>query len=118
MATGRAAADVPEGLTQADRRRRLALAERRRRDRRDDDISGLRDVGQLVERGQLDLGDVRAVGLQQVLADPHLGGHVGERLERRCVGNGEVGQRRHGDPSRSRPERTARPGLDSAGRRS
>jgi len=73
-------ADVAHRLAQPDRRRRLALAERRRRDRGHDDVLRRWAVAELLDRVQLDLGDVGAVRLQQVLADAHRGGHLRDRL--------------------------------------
>ena len=56
QADGRLLADVLHRHAEPDRGRRLALAERRRGDRGDDDVLGLRSVGELVDRLQPDLG--------------------------------------------------------------
>ena len=53
-------ADVLHRLAEPDRGGGLALAERRRRDRRDDDVLGRGPVGELVDRGQADLGELDA----------------------------------------------------------
>ncbi len=82
----RVLADVLHGLTEPDRGGGLALAERRRRDRGDDDVLGLRSIAQLVDRIEPDLGEIAAVRLEQVLADPHLGGDLGHRLRARARG--------------------------------
>src|SRR5256885_1111840 len=76
-----ALADVAERIAQADRRRRLAFAKRCRRNGRDDDVLRLRAVLQLIDRLELDLGDVVAVRLEQVRADAHSGRDVRHRLE-------------------------------------
>ena len=68
-------AQVLHRLTQPHRRRRFALAERRRRDRRHDDVLGSRAVFQLVERAQPQLGDIRAaIGIEIVGCQTHLRG--------------------------------------------
>jgi hypothetical protein len=114
---GRPPADVTEGLTEADRGGGLPLAQRCGRDRRDDDVPGGGDVGELFDRLELDLGDVVAVGLEEVLADAHLVGDVGQRLEPGLAGDVEVGREyhRHGSSSTVRPV-TATPNSAPASR--
>ena len=47
-------------------------------------------VGQLADRLQADLGQARAVGLEEVLADAHLGGDLRQRLRSRRPGDRQV----------------------------
>ncbi len=61
----RALADVVHGLAEPDGGGGLPLTERSGRDRRDDHVFGLRAVGQRSYRGQVDLGYVLAVRLEQ-----------------------------------------------------
>ena len=66
----RLAADPVEALGEPDGRRRLALAERRRRDRRDDDVLAARPLGlEARDRLERDLGLGRAVELELVVPD-------------------------------------------------
>ena len=88
-----ALADVAHGLAEADRGGGLALTERGRGDGRDHHVLGLRPVGQLVDRVELDLGDVAAVRGDQVRRDAHLGGDVDQRPQRRRLGDLEVGRK-------------------------
>ncbi len=83
-------------MPEPDSRGGLALAERGRRDRRDDDVLGLRAIGELVDRFQPDLGQLVAVGFEQMRPDAHLGGDVGERRQRRRPSDLEVGWKSHG----------------------
>ncbi len=83
---GGALADVPERLREADRSRRLALPQWRRRDRGDHHVLGQRPVGELIQRGQLHLGHVPAVRLQQVRIEAQARRHLGYRLERLPIG--------------------------------
>ena len=92
---GRALANPPERVAQPDRGRRLAFAERRRGDRRDNDVLRLRPAFQLVDGVQPDLRDVMAVRLQQVLADAHTGGDLGHREQARAASDLEVGRKSH-----------------------
>ena len=62
-------ADVPERLAEADRGGGLALAERGRRDRGDDDVLGRGLVGELFDGLEVDLGDVLAVQFGQPRGD-------------------------------------------------
>ena len=80
QADHRLAADAGHRLAESDRGGGLALAERRGRDRRDDDVLGRWAVGELVDRLQPDLRQARPVRLQQVLTDAELGGDLGQRL--------------------------------------
>ena len=73
-------ADVPERHPEADRGGGLALAERRGRDRGDDDVLGLRAVLQLFDGPQVDLGDVIAVLFDQPGRDADALGDFGHRL--------------------------------------
>ena len=89
-------ADVGHPLGEADGRRRLALAERGGGDGGDHDVAGPGPVGQCVDGVEGDLGHVAAVGLEEVLVDPHGCGHVGDREERGRAGDLEGGQLRRG----------------------
>ena len=71
--------------SETDRRRGLALAERRGSDRGDHDVLGLRSIGELVDGFQADLGKLIAVGLEQVRPDSHLGRDLGEWRQRDLV---------------------------------
>ena len=62
-----------EGLAQADRRRRLALAERRRRDGRHVDVMAQGPVLEPVEDVEVDLGLELAVEVEVVLAEAETG---------------------------------------------
>ena len=95
QADGRLLADVLHRHAETDRRRGLALAERRRRDRGDHDVLGLRSVGELVDRLEPDLGQLVAVRLEQMGPDAHLRGDLGERRKRAGAGDVEVGWKRH-----------------------
>ena len=90
QADHRLAADAGHRLAETDGGGRLALAERRRRDRRDDDVLGQRAVGELVDRLQPDLRQARPVRLQQVLTDAELGGDLGQWLVARLAGDVQV----------------------------
>ena len=59
-------ADVAHGLTETDGGGGLTFAERRRGDRGDDHVFGLRAVLQSLNGFKLDLGDVIAVGLHEL----------------------------------------------------
>jgi hypothetical protein len=80
-------ADAGQGLPEADRRRGLALAERRRRDRRHDDVAGLRPVRQGFDGVEADFGHVRPVVLEQAGRDPHLRGDLVDRPQRGLAGD-------------------------------
>ena len=79
----RAAPDAVETLREPDGRRRLALAQRRRADRRDDDVLAARvrrlDATDAVER---DLGLGAAVELDLVLVQAEIAGNVEDRPRR------------------------------------
>ncbi len=74
---GRLPPDAGQGLTEADRRGGLALAERRGGHGGHDDVAGTGAVGQGLDGVEADLGDVRAVGLEQPGSDAHLRRDVG-----------------------------------------
>ena len=88
-------ADVAEGLAQPDRRGRLALPQRRRRDGRDDHVARPRPIGQLLDGVELHLGHRVAVGLEQVRPDAHLRRDVRQWLQRGVLSDLEVGRERH-----------------------
>ena len=67
---GGADPDAIEALGEADGGGRLALAERRRGDRGDDDLPAVRAIGEALERLELDLGLVRPVELDLVGSSP------------------------------------------------
>jgi hypothetical protein len=71
--------DLPERLAKPDRGRSLALAQRRRRDCRDDHVLAARPPGQRVQRREVDLADVPAVRLQQVRPQSHRGCYLLDR---------------------------------------
>jgi hypothetical protein len=54
-----------------------------------------RPVRELLDRLQPDLGHVVSVGLEQMRADAHLGGHVGHRKQTRLARDLEVGRERN-----------------------
>ena len=91
-------ADVLHGLAEADRGGGLALAERGGCDGRDHDVLRLWAVAELVDRLELDLGEGVAVLLEQMRADAHLGGDVGERGQLGGAGDLEIGREGHGNP--------------------
>ena len=111
--------DAGQRLAQAHRRGRLALAERCRGDRGDDDVAG---TGSLVQRAhgvEAHLGDVRTVRFEQVRPDAHLRSNVGDWEQRGAPrdldGRGE--RHRHGscqtvpDPGRRRRQLANGPTL-------
>ena len=71
-------AEAVQRLREPDRGRGLALAERRRRHRRDDDVLGRMRRRGLVEDREVDLGDAAAVRLEVLVTDAEVGGDVGE----------------------------------------
>jgi len=75
----RALADVLHRLAEADGRCRLAFAEWRRRDRRDDDVFRARTIFERVDYGEFDLRDAIAVGLEECGRDPHFARDIGQR---------------------------------------
>ena len=121
-------ADPAQPLGQADRGRRLPLAGRRRRDRRDQDQLARRPVARPVERLEPDLRLVAAVGLEVLGRDPQVAGHVGDRSA--GLGLGFLGASDMlAVPSRSRwairwtapdrgPRRARRPGRNTGRNRS
>ncbi len=88
-------ADVGKRLAEADGNRRLALAQRRRRDGGDDDVFRLRAVRELIECLKTDLGHVVAVRLEEVRTDAHLGGDLRHRQQPRLACNLQVGREGH-----------------------
>src|SRR5258708_5515642 len=90
-----ALSDLAERVAEAHGGRRLALAERRGRDGRNHDVLRLRPRAQLVDRRELDLGDVVAIGLEQVRADAHPGRDLRHRQEPRPARDVEVARKRH-----------------------
>ena len=102
-----------EPLRQRDRRRRLPLARRGRRDRRDVDQLRVRPVREPLERPEVDLRLVAPVRLHLVRQQACFLGDLQDRTKRRVLGDLEA--RRclglHGSPwsvSGSRPRRPAR----------
>ena len=88
-------AQTGEGLPEADRRRGLALAERRRRDRRDDDVTSLRPARQGFDGVEVHFGHVQPVVLEQAGRDPHLPGDLVNRPQLRVTGDLYGGGQRH-----------------------
>ena len=90
-----------EALGEPDRGRRLALAERRRRDRGDQDVLAARplrlEAGDRLER-HLGLG--RAVQLELVVGDAEVVRDVDDRARRDGSGDLEVGREAHRSPRR------------------
>jgi hypothetical protein len=74
--------DVTERLAQADRRRRLSLAERCGGDRRDYDVFRFRAVLEFLDRLEIDLCDVITVQFGQPWRDADILGDLGNGLER------------------------------------
>ena len=82
MLTAALLADPVQALRQPDRRRRLALAERRRRDGGHDHVLAARPLGlEPLDRLERDLGLGRPVQLQLVVADAQVA-----RRSRRSAG--------------------------------
>src|SRR6185436_19392493 len=83
--------DVVQSLGEADRRRRLALAEGCRRDRRDDDVLPARILAlQPLDALERHLGLRPAVRLELVLAQPQSGGDLGDRPGRHAPRDLEI----------------------------
>eukprot|EP00053_Salpingoeca_punica_P017007 m.162601 g.162601 ORF g.162601 m.162601 type:complete len:543 (-) comp17091_c0_seq1:3-1631(-) len=106
-----------EGLHEADRGGALALAQRRRRNARHDNVLSVRAVLQAIEDAQLHLGLVAAVGLELAREDGHLCGEAGDRLWRLAAGNVNVARHRAQQRQRQRRERPGGLGLLSLGSR-
>ena len=87
--------DAGQGLAESDRRGRLPLPERGRRDGGHDHVVGPGPVGQRGDRVEAHLGDVGAVGLEQLGTDPHLCGDLGDREERGAAGDLDGRGERH-----------------------
>jgi hypothetical protein len=98
-ADGRPMADVVEALAEADSRRRLALSERRRRDRGDDDVLAARplrlDAPDALER---DLRLRPAVQLDLVVAQTEVRGNVRDQPGGHRPCDLQVGRERHRAP--------------------
>ena len=90
---GRPLPDQTERIAQADRRRRLAFAERCGRDSGDDDVLRARLAAQLLDRVELDLRDIVPIGLEQVRVDAHLARDLGHRQQSRFARDLEVGRK-------------------------
>ena len=84
----------PESLAQADGRRRLALAERGRRDGRHVDVVAQGAVLEPVEDVEVDLGLELAVEVEVILAEAESRGHLDDGQE--LGGLGDVDVARHG----------------------
>ena len=92
-------ADEVEALGQPDRGRRLALAQRRRRDRGDDHVLASRALGlEPPDRLERDLGLGRPVQLELVIGDPEVARHVDDRTRRDGSGDLEIGRKAHRSP--------------------
>ena len=87
---GRRLADVLHGLAQPDRGGRLALAQRRRRDGRDQNVFGVWAILEFVDGFELDLGDLVAVDLDVTSLQAHLFGDGLDRFQRGCLGDLDV----------------------------
>ena len=81
QADRRALADKAQRVAEADRRRGLALAGRRRIDRRDQDQLAVGPLGERIEKIEIDLGDVPAIGMKRRFRDAELGGDGPDRFE-------------------------------------
>ena len=89
-------AQLREGVTEPHRHRRLALAERGGSGRRDEDVLGPRCRLQLVDRRQLDLGDVAPVRHEMRTRDAHSRRDVSERCRVAGPCDLKIGGERHG----------------------
>jgi hypothetical protein len=87
QAEHRVLADVAETLRERHRRRRLALARLRRRDRRDVDQLPVRPVGQAVEDGEVDLRLEAPVGIELVLGEAERFRDLGDGAQTRLLGD-------------------------------
>ena len=94
-------ADLAQALRQRDRRRRLALARLRGRDRRDADELRVGLRGQPVEHGQADLCLVVPVELDLSRLEADLGGDLRDRPQLRGLGDLEAREHAGIIPSRS-----------------
>ena len=103
--------DAGQGLAEADRRRRLALAERRRGDRGHHHVAGPRPVRQGVDGIEAHLGDVAAVGLEELGRYAHLCRNVGDRAEGRTPRDLDGRGDRHRDGSCQTPPTDHRTGM-------
>ncbi len=98
------APDAGHGLTETDRRGRLALPQGGRGDRGDHDVSCAWPAGQRVDGVEVDLRDVMAVRLEQVGIEAHLLRDVRNRAQRGMARDLYGGGQRH----RKRSCQTAR----------
>ena len=95
---GGSLADPVQALGEPDRGRRLALAERGRGDRGDEDVLAARVRGlEPFDRLEADLGLDRTVELDLVLGQAEVGGHVDDPAWRDRTGDLEVGREAHAD---------------------
>ena len=93
-------ADMLHRLPNADRRSRFALAQRRRRNRRDIDILGIRPTLQFVQRLKVDLGDVLAIMFQiGFRIQSHLLGDLIDRNQFRILRDCQIRRHDHELPS-------------------
>ncbi len=92
QAEHRLAAELPEPLRERDRRRRLPLAGRRRRDGRDVDQLGVGAVREPLDDGEIDLRLVPAVRLDLLVQESQLVGDVADRTKSRGLGDLEAGR--------------------------
>ena len=99
---GSAHPDPIEGLREADRRRRLALAERRRRDGRDDDLATVRPIGKAPEGLESDLRLVRPIQLDLVGLQAQLGGELCDRPQACRLGDLEAAGDAHAEAAAGR----------------
>ena len=84
-------ADLSHAVGQADRRRRLAFARGRGRDRRDEDQLAVGALAVAQQVHVVDLGLVAAVELQILFIDPRSLRHLGDELHGRSLGDLDVG---------------------------
>ena len=95
----RLAPDRVQALGQADGRRGLALAQRRRRDRGDDDVLAARSLRLQAPDGlEGDLGLRRAVQLDLVIGQAQVTGDVDDRTRRDGAGDLQIGREGHQTP--------------------
>ena len=92
-------ADVAEGVAQAHGRRRLALAERSRRDGGHDHVLRAGLAAQRLDGVELDLRDIVPVRLEQVRIDAHLARDLGHGQQTRLTRDLQVGRKLNLHPS-------------------
>ena len=93
QADDRLLADMVQRVAEPDRRRRLALAGRGRRDRGDEDQLAVRPVLQRRDIIEIDFRLVAAVGRDGLVGDPELAGDLADRAHRRGLGDLDIGLR-------------------------